>query len=314
MSGSAAIIWHQVGKGHIVSKHLTARVATLTMFIAATAMLGGCATSGGSPRDPIEGFNRAMFTFNEGVDKALIKPVAQGYEAAVPMPLRIGASNFFANIADVFISVNNLLQGKPREAASDLGRVVVNSTIGILGLFDIASDLGMEKHDEDFGQTFGRWGVGDGPYVVVPLLGPHTSRDVVGEFLDLKADPVVKVDDIPTRNVALVTRLVSIRAAQLPADKLIEEAALDKYSYIRDAYLQRRRFKIYDGNPPRQDDSFLEVESKTASLEQSESAPVAARQEIDGAGTGAVTAVSVEIAPVVAGPGELTLVHVPSVR
>jgi phospholipid-binding lipoprotein MlaA len=296
-----------------VVKQLTARMATLVMCIAATAMLGGCATSG-NPKDPIEGFNRAMFTFNEGVDKGLIKPAAQGYEAAVPMPLRTGVSNFFANIADVFISVNNLLQGKPREAASDIGRVVVNSTIGILGLFDVASDLGMEKHDEDFGQTFGRWGVGDGPYVVLPLLGPHTSRDVVGEFLDLKTDPVAKVDNIPSRNVALVTRVISVRAAQLPADKLIEEAALDKYSYIRDAYLQRRRFKIYDGNPPRQDDSYLEVESKTVSLDHPEAAPVAAEQKGEASGAGVVTSVSAENAPVVAGPRELTLVHIPSVQ
>jgi phospholipid-binding lipoprotein MlaA len=262
---------------------LTARKATLALFVASAAMLGGCATSG-NPKDPIEGFNRAMFTFNEGVDKALIKPAAQGYEAALPLPLRTGASNFFANIADVFISVNNLLQGKPVEAASDIGRVAVNSTIGILGLFDVASDLGMEKHDEDFGQTFGRWGVGDGAYVVLPLYGPHTARDVVGEALDLKADPVAHVDNVPARNILLVTRLVGDRARQLPADKLIEEAALDKYSYIRDAYLQRRRFKIYDGNPPRETDSFLEAETKTVATGVREPEPVVDNQRTEAYG------------------------------
>jgi phospholipid-binding lipoprotein MlaA len=237
-----------------VTKTLISRAANFTMVAAVAAVLGGCATSG-NPKDPIEGFNRAMFTFNEGLDKAVIKPVAQGYEAALPTPLRTGVSNFFANIADVFISVNNLLQGKPGEAASDFGRVVVNSTFGILGLFDVASDMGMEKHDEDFGQTFGRWGVGDGAYVVLPVLGPRTARDTVGEIFDLKADPVANVDNVPTRNVLLVTRVISDRATLLPADKVIEEAALDKYSYVRDAYLQRRRFKVYDGNPPRQSEA-----------------------------------------------------------
>jgi phospholipid-binding lipoprotein MlaA len=243
-------------KETIVTDKPAGRMATLAAALAAVAMLGGCATSG-NPKDPIEGFNRAMFSFNEGVDKVALKPVAQGYEAALPTPLRTGVSNFFGNVADVFIAVNNLLQGKPGDAASDVGRVLVNSTIGILGLFDVASDLGMEKHDEDFGQTFGRWGVGDGAYVVLPLLGPHTARDVVGEVLDIQADPVAKVDHVETRNILLVTRVIRDRAAQLPADKLIEEAALDKYSYIRDAYLQRRHYKIYDGNPPREPDASV---------------------------------------------------------
>jgi phospholipid-binding lipoprotein MlaA len=260
-----------------VNNNRTARIALVVTVIASAAMLGGCATSG-NPKDPIEGFNRAMFAVNEGVDKVLIKPAAKGYQAAVPMPLRTGISNIFANIADVFISVNNLLQGKPGDAASDLGRVAVNSTIGILGLFDVASDLGMEKHDEDFGQTFGRWGVGDGAYVVLPLQGPHTARDVVGEVLDWKADPVAHLDNVASRNVLLATRVVSDRAAQLPADKLIEEAALDKYSYIRDAYLQRRHFKIYDGNPPREKDASIESETGVVSSLTETAAPAAKSQ------------------------------------
>jgi phospholipid-binding lipoprotein MlaA len=281
-------------------------MAALALF--AAAMLGGCATSG-NPKDPIEGFNRAMFTFNEGVDKALIKPAAQGYEAALPLPLRTGVSNFFANIADVFISVNNLLQGKPAEAASDMGRVVVNSTIGILGLFDVASDLGLEKHDEDFGQTFGRWGVGDGAYVVLPLYGPHTTRDVVGEALDLKADPVAHVDNVPTRNVLLVTRLIRDRAAQLPADKLIEEAALDKYSYIRDAYLQRRRFKIYDGNPPRETDAFLELDTKIVSTDVGESGPLVVTQKVEPTAAETVRGGTVPLAAGVAQESAVQLVQ-----
>lgn len=255
-----------------MTKIFISRAANFAMVAATAAILGGCATSG-NPKDPIEGFNRAMFTFNEGLDKAVIKPVAQGYEAALPTPLRTGVSNFFANIADVFISVNNLLQGKPAEAASDVGRVLVNSTFGILGLFDVASDMGMEKHDEDFGQTFGRWGVGDGAYVVLPVLGPRTARDTVGEIFDLKADPVANVDNVPTRNVLLVTRVISDRATLLPADKVIEEAALDKYSYVRDAYLQRRRFKVYDGNPPRQSDADSMNEGAPAGAESGAARP-----------------------------------------
>lgn len=222
-----------------------------TLAVAVACLLGGCATSG-NPKDPIEGFNRAMFGFNEAVDKAVIKPVAQGYEAVLPSPVRTGVTNFFGNIADVFIGVNNLLQGKPADAFNDWGRVLVNTTIGILGLFDVASEMGMEKHDEDFGQTFGRWGVGDGAYVVLPFFGPRTVRDTVGLAIDVSVDPVANIDHVPTRNSLLALRIVDTRADLLPADKVIEEAALDKYAYVRDGYLQRRQSLIHDGNPPRE--------------------------------------------------------------
>ncbi len=240
-------------KGSLVTKgnSFAKRISTLAVAAGMVGLLGGCATSG-NPKDPIEGFNRAMFSFNEGLDKVIIKPVAQGYEAALPSPIRTGVTNFFANIADVFIAVNNLLQGKVPEAAGDAGRFVVNSTIGILGVFDVATEMGLEKHEEDFGQTFGRWGVGPGAYVVIPFFGPRDVRDTVGLVLDVKADPVANVDHIATRNTLLAVRIVSDRANLLPADKVIEEAALDKYSYMRDAYLQRRRSLIYDGNAPRE--------------------------------------------------------------
>lgn len=214
-------------------------------------VLSGCAVPG-NQKDPIEGFNRAMFSFNEGLDAAIIKPVAQGYDTAMPSPVRTGVTNFFGNIADFFIGVNNLLQGKPADAVGDISRVLVNSTIGILGLIDIASDMGMDKHEEDFGQTFGRWGVGDGAYVVIPVFGPRTVRDTAGLLLDVAADPVARVDHVPTRNSLLVLRVVDTRADLLPADKVIEEAALDKYAYVRDGYLQRRRNLIHDGNAPRE--------------------------------------------------------------
>jgi phospholipid-binding lipoprotein MlaA len=223
------------------------------LALLAVGQLGGCATSV-ARQDPIEGFNRAVFAFNEGLDTLVIRPVAKGYEFALPEAVRTGVSNFFGNIADVFIAVNNLLQGKPAEAASDAGRFVVNSTIGILGLFDVASDMGLEKHDEDFGQTFGRWGAGPGPYLVVPFFGPRDVRDTVGLALDLTADPVGDIDRVPARNALAALRAISDRAALLPADKIIEEAALDKYSYIRDAYLQRRLHQVYDGRPPREPD------------------------------------------------------------
>jgi len=218
--------------------------------IAAVGLLSGCASSG-NPKDPIEGFNRAMFAFNEGLDTAIIKPVAEGYDAVLPSPIRTGVTNFFGNIEDLFIGVNNLLQGKIPEAFSDLGRVMINTTVGLLGVIDFASDAGLEKHEEDFGQTFGRWGAGNGAYVVVPIFGPRTARDTVGLVLDVATDPVVSHRPKGTRDAAVVLRLVNTRANLLPADKVIEEAALDKYSYVRDAYLQRRRNLIYDGNPPR---------------------------------------------------------------
>lgn len=214
-------------------------------------MLGGCAISG-NPKDPIEGYNRAMFAFNEGVDTILFKPLAQGYDIVLPAPVRTGITNFFGNIADLFIGVNNLLQGKPDQAVSDLGRVLVNSTVGLLGLVDVASDAGLEKHEEDFGQTFGRWGVGDGAYVVLPIFGPRTLRDTFGLVLDVAADPVANLDHVPTRNASQALRFTDVRADLLPADKVIEEAALDKYSYVRDGYLQRRRNLIHDGNAPRE--------------------------------------------------------------
>lgn len=233
------------------TKKTATRLKSAVLAMTLAGLLGGCATSG-NPKDPIEGFNRAIYAFNEGLDTVLIKPVAQGYDAVLPTPVRTGVTNFFGNIADFFIGVNNLLQGKPDQAASDLGRVLVNSTVGILGIFDVATSAGLEKHEEDFGQTFGRWGVGDGAYVVIPVFGPRTVRDTVGLVLDVAADPVSNIDYVPTRNSALALRLIDTRADLLPADKVIEEAALDKYAYVRDGYLQRRRSLVHDGNAPRE--------------------------------------------------------------
>lgn len=254
------------------------KISKLAIAVAVAGLLGGCATSG-NPKDPIEGFNRAMFGFNEGLDKVIIKPVATGYEAVLPSPLQTGVANFFSNIGDLMIGVNNLLQGKPAQAASDAGRVLVNTTMGFLGIIDVASSMGMEKHEEDVGQTFGRWGMDDGAYVVLPFFGPRTARDTLGLVFDVYTDPVGHVDHIPTRNVLLATRIVSNRAEFLKADKIIEEAALDKYSYVRDAYLQRRQSLIHDGNPPKFDPYSGSGDGKSAAAQEAggASAQVATR-------------------------------------
>jgi len=242
-----------------VTTSIAQRLASLSLVVAAAGLLGGCATTGNS-KDPIEGYNRAMFAFNDGLDKAVIKPAAQGYMAVLPQPVRNGVSNFFANIDDIFIAVNDLLQGKVPDAINDVGRVLVNTSLGILGFMDVASDLGVEKHEEDFGQTLGTWGVGDGPYVVLPFFGGRTTRDAFGLVLDLKADPVANVNNIPSRNSLLATRTLSNRSQLFSAEKIVDEAALDRYSYLRDAYLQRRRSLIFDGNPPREKENAADVE------------------------------------------------------
>lgn len=207
-----------------------------------------------NPRDPYEGFNRVMFSVNETVDQYAAKPVAQAYDEAVPLPVKMGVGNFFGNAGELWIGVNSALQGKFSDAGVDLARLLINSTVGIFGLFDVASELGIEKHDEDFGQTMAVWGVDDGGFLFWPLIGPRTLRDTAGWGIDSYMDPVWRAQPISTRNSLVATRFIDIRASLLPADKVVEEAALDKYAYIRDAYLQRRRNQIFDGRPPRLDD------------------------------------------------------------
>jgi phospholipid-binding lipoprotein MlaA len=216
------------------------------------AVAAGCAsTGGGDARDPFEGFNRAMHSFNDGFDQAVGKPVATAYRNTVPDPIRTWVRNFFANIGDLFIGANNLLQGKPGDAVTDWARFAFNTTIGLLGINDVATEMGLEKHDEDFGQTFGRWGAGDGAYVVWPLIGSSSVRDSVGLVLDFHFDPLLSHKPVATRNLFTVTRATSKRADLLDASRILEEAALDKYVFQRDAYLQRRRSLVHDGNAPR---------------------------------------------------------------
>ncbi len=207
-----------------------------------------------NPRDPYEGFNRSMFAVNEAVDKYAAKPVAQVYDKAVPLSVKAGVGNFFGNASDFWVGVNSALQGKFADAGTDIGRLLVNSTIGIFGLFDVASELGLERHDEDFGQTLAVWGVDDGGYLFWPIIGPRTARDTAGWAVDSYVDPALGVRPIAVRNSLAALRFVDIRASLLPSDTVVEEAALDKYAYIRDAYLQRRRNQVFDGRPPRLDD------------------------------------------------------------
>ena len=228
------------------------RVLLLTLCLSACASTGTVSQSD-NPDDPWEGFNRHSFAFNEGLDTWVLKPAAKGYDAVTPTPVRAGVSNFFGNLEDLWIGVNNLLQGKPGQAASDLGRVLVNSTMGIAGLIDVASPMGLEKHNEDFGQTLAVWGVGSGPYVVLPVFGSRTLRDTGGLVADTAADPLNEVEPDGARYGLSALRVVDLRAGFLPAEKVLDSAALDKYSYLRSAYLQRRRSLIFDGNPPREE-------------------------------------------------------------
>ncbi len=224
------------------------RVAAVT----AVLFVSGCATlSGPSPKaDPFESFNRASFKVNEKLDEVLLKPVAQGYVAVTPVFVRAGVSNAFNNVGDVNTAFNNLLQGKVGNAFSDLGRVLVNSTLGVLGLWDVASPMGLEKHEEDFGQTLGKWGVASGPYLVLPLMGPSTLRDALGRPVDSALGYYRHIDHRRTANSLFVTEIISVRANLLNASDTLETAALDKYNFLRDAYLQRRLGKIYDGQAP----------------------------------------------------------------
>lgn len=228
------------------------------LLLAASLVLGGCATNAefADPRDPLEPFNRAMYSLNDMLDRAFFKPLAQGYQLIVPGPVDKGVTNFFNNLEDVTTAVNNLLQLKVGRAVNDLGRVVVNSTLGIGGLFDVASNMDLPRHDEDFGQTLGTWGVASGPYLVLPVIGPTTGRDAVGVVVDWFTDPVTYVQDDTVRWSLRGLDFVDTRADLLSASKVVDQAALDPYAFVRDAYLQRRQNAVYDGNPPETEEDF----------------------------------------------------------
>lgn len=227
-------------------KNAFRRGAAVVLLIGA-ALLGGCASGPNAhPRDPLEPFNRGVSEFNEAVDGAVLKPVATAYRDVTPDLVRTGVSNFFGNLRDVWSALNATLQLKPRAAAENALRVGVNTAFGFGGLLDIASEMGIERTTLDFGQTLGRWGVPSGPYLVLPIFGPSTFRDAAGFGVESNGDLVSKVDHIPTRNSLYALRAVETRANLLRATTMLEGAALDKYSFTRDIYLQRRQSLIDD--------------------------------------------------------------------
>jgi len=218
---------------------ITLKSAALGVALVALALLQGCAT-GPNPRDPFEPYNRSVSRFNEGLDEAIVKPVALAYKGVVPSPVRTGVSNFFANLSDVWTFANNVLQAKPQAAADSFMRVGINTLIGLGGVLDWATEMGIERHREDFGKTLGHWGVASGPYLVLPLLGSSTVRDAAALLVDAQGDLVMQVDNVAIRNSLYLLRAVDLRTNLLRAGEVLDQAALDKYSFTRDAYLQQR--------------------------------------------------------------------------
>lgn len=254
--------------------------AMLACAAVSVLLLGGCASTG-DPRDPFETLNRKIYKFNDVVDRETLKPAAEIYRLLVPELVRTGISNVFSNINDVIVIANDLLQGKIEQAGSDLARLTLNSTVGLLGVLDVATSFGLEKHDEDFGQTLGYWGFGDGPYIVLPFIGPSNARDTAGWVGDYYTWPVTYLEPDRDRNLIIALRLVVVRADLLEASRILETAALDPYQFVRDAYLQRRRNLVYDGKPPPDEDDFesepkpkaAATKSDPASKQGTEAAP-----------------------------------------
>jgi phospholipid-binding lipoprotein MlaA len=219
-----------------------------------SAVLAGCA---GAPSrdDPFEPVNRASYRVHEVVDGQIVKPIAQAYVDYAPRLVQQGLRNFFGNIDDFISFINGVLQNKPEKAGHDLGRVITNTGFGLLGLIDIASDAGVPKGNEDFGQTFGYWGIPQGPYLFIPVFGPTTVRDGTGVVVRAYASPIGYIEDVATRNILWGLGVLDARAAALQAESLVDQASLDRYTFIRRAYLQRRQYLVYDGQPPpRKDD------------------------------------------------------------
>lgn len=222
-----------------------ARVAGVLALLCLTLLATGCASgSRATARDPLEPLNRKVAQFNDGADAIVLKPLATAYREVAPPMVRTGVSNFFGNLRDLWSSVNSALQFKAQNAAENFMRFNVNTFFGLGGILDIASELNIDRHREDFGQTLGRWGVPAGPYVVLPLLGPSTLRDTVALTVDNQADPVGSIDPTSARYSVYTLRAVDIRSNLLRASSVLDDAALDKYTFVRDVYLQRRRAEI----------------------------------------------------------------------
>lgn len=228
------------------------RHAMRVLCCAALALLAsGCATvQTTSKDDPFEPWNRAMYDIHQVVDGHFVRPVAQAYVDTTPKPIQQGIHNFFANLDDVVSVVNDFLQWKLEKAGNDMGRVMLNSFFGLGGIIDVASDLNIEKGNEDFGQTFGYWGIRQGPYLFVPLFGPTTVRDGTGTVIRGYVGPLSWIDDVAARNILYGVVYLDERSQALEADRLVDQAAIDKYTFIRRAYLQRREYLVHDGRPP----------------------------------------------------------------
>jgi phospholipid-binding lipoprotein MlaA len=234
---------------------MRSKTTSLIFSLMISIMIAGCSTV--SNKDPLEGLNRGVYKFNDVADKAVFKPVAGAYKAVTPTPVRTGVNNFFSNLNTFVTTVNQVLQFKFAKAAESAGRFVINSTVGVLGFIDVASKDGIKMHDEDFGQTLAHWGMGSGPYLVLPFVGPSTVRDTGGLIVDLFAfNPIGYVDNPRTRNGLLVAKFIDKRAELLPGSDLLDEAALDPYAFMRDAYFQRREHQIKDGVGVSSNDDF----------------------------------------------------------
>jgi len=237
------------------------RIKTITIIasLLLASLLSGCASQ--ANKDPLEGFNRGVYKFNDVADKAVIKPVAGAYKAVLPTPVRSGVNNFFTNLNTLVSAINDLLQFKFDKAVTGMGRFAINTTFGVAGLIDVASMDGIEQRNEDFGQTLGHWGVGTGAYIVLPFLGPSTLRDTSGFVVDtVLFDPISYIEEPKTRNSLRAVKFLDKRAQLLPASDLLDDAALDPYAFMRDAYLQRRASQVQDGIVPvdllKEDDEF----------------------------------------------------------
>ena len=229
-----------------------------TGFLVAS-LLAGCATQ--TNKDPLEGLNRSVYKFNDVADKAVLKPVAGVYKAVLPNPVRGGVSNFFSNLGEVVTVINDLLQFKFDKAMTDAGRFAINSTFGLGGLIDLAAKDGIEKRKEDFGQTLATWGWKDSAYLVLPLLGSSTVRDTGGLVVDSWADPMRYINNVPARNSLMGVKLIDRRAQYLPGSDLLDEAALDPYLFMRDAFMQRRDSQIMDGESSTEEDDSAEMDA-----------------------------------------------------
>ncbi len=234
------------------------KIKPRAFIVLSLLMLAGCATSPKSDidnNDPFESFNRASYGFNSAIDNAILRPVAKGYDAVMPKPVKVGISNFFTNLDGIPTIVNDILQGKISDAGNDFGRLLINTSLGLGGFMDVATDLGLQQHDEDFGQTLAAWGVNPGPYLIIPFLGPSTTRDAIARPVDSYYSPKKDIEDVRTRNTIYALELIDLRYRLLAIDSQLEDA-LDEYSFVRDAFLMRREYQVYDGNPPENEDLY----------------------------------------------------------